>query len=133
MKLEIPRVFSAQQFPPTSDSLSPFGVSHSRGNAVKSLVRKRNEAEERQQLFLLSSTLYFPLFLSTLVKSQRTMQSFAILLIAKFHRFRPFRRIFKKIALPATGHGLCRREIRSTHFVRELPAKEGCKTSKIHF
>ena len=42
--------------------LSPFGVSHSRGNAVKSFVRMRNEAEEEAFSSLLSIFLsFFPL------------------------------------------------------------------------
>lgn len=52
-----PASFLRPAFPPTSDSLSPFGVSHSRGNAVKSLVRKRNEAEGRP-----FPSLFHPLF-----------------------------------------------------------------------
>lgn len=59
MKLEIPRVFSTQHFlQPVI--LSPFGVSHSRGNAVKSFVRMRNEAKERPFPSLLHS-LFFSL------------------------------------------------------------------------
>lgn len=57
MKLEIPRVFSTQHFlQPVI--LSPFGVS--RGNAVKSFVRMRNEAKERPFPSLLHS-LFFSL------------------------------------------------------------------------
>lgn len=41
--------------------LSPFGVSHSRGNAVKSFVRMRNEAEEEAFSLLSIFLSFFPL------------------------------------------------------------------------
>lgn len=126
--------WKSHEFSPTSDSLAFWCFVFAR--QCCQIFRSDEKRSGRGGLLLPS--LYFSLFLSSLSREKLAHD-------AKFRDFidrkvspvfRPFFVEFsKKIALPVKphGHGLCRREIRSIHLVRELPAKEGCKTSKIYF
>lgn len=128
MKLEIPRVFSNQWF----SRLLVFRIREAMlSNLSFGWETKRKRKPSPFSLFFSLS------FLSLSREKLAHDAKFRDFIDRKVSPvFRPFFVEFsKKIALPVKphGHGLCRREIRSIHLVRELPAKEGCKTSKIYF
>lgn len=118
-----PASFPEPAFPLAGGSLA-FCCFASRGNAVKSFVRMRNAAWAYRPPFSLARVAPSrSLFISA--ESQRAMQSFAILLIAKFRQLaRSFRRIFRKKIALRCEQGLRGRGIRSVRFICKRVASE---------